>query len=293
MNQQKIKKVSVSISFWASLLVCTSVSADVVEKKITYKQGQANLVGYQYSDTDFDEKSPGILLFSDWMGVNSFAKDRAKELAVSGVKVFVADIYGDGKVAKDQTEASQLATKFKSDRPLLRLRAQAALDALLKDPKVDSTKVGAMGFCFGGTAALELARSGAPLKAVVSFHGGLETPDKTLAKNIKGKLLILHGAEDPFVPPAEVAAFEEEMTKAKVTWELTKYSGAVHAFTNPDAGTDNSKGAAYNELASGRAFGAMSEFFSEEFAEDYIPEEEEEVSIEEPIMSEKPPLPVK
>lgn len=255
-------------------LSASLVNAEIVEKKIQYSQGGTNLIGYEYFDSELTDPSPGVLVFSDWMGIGEFAKERAKELVDSGYRAFVVDIYGDGKQAKDQTEAEQLAAKFKADRPLLRERGKAALDTFLKDPLVDRKRVGAIGFCFGGTAELELARTGAPLKAIVSFHGGLETPDKSLAKNIKAQLLILHGADDPLVKPEEVAAFEDEMRKAGVNWELTKYSGAVHAFTNPDAGNDNSKGVAYNKLASERAYGAMNEFFLEQFEEDEPAEEE-------------------
>ena len=123
----------------------------------------------------------------------------------------------------------------------------------------------AIGYCFGGTAVLELARSGAPLTGVVTFHGGLDTPTPQDAKNIKAKVLVLHGADDPFVTPDQVAAFEKEMNDAKVDWQLIKYSGAVHAFAVPTAGNDNSKGAAYNERAARRAWQAMKDFFAEIF----------------------------
>jgi len=246
-------------------LVTSSSFAETVEKRITYKHNGVNLVGFEYFDSENTEKSPGILIFSDWMGIGEFVKERGREFADLGYRAFVADIYGDGRSAKDAKEAETLAAKFKADRLLFRDRAKAALDTFLKDPLVDSTEIGAIGFCFGGTAALELARQGAPIKGVVSFHGSLETPDKTLAKNIKARLLILHGADDPLVPPTEVQAFEDEMKKGNVTWELVKYSNAVHAYTNPDAGNDNSKGAAYNKLASDRSFAAMDGFFDEVF----------------------------
>ena len=148
---------------------------------------------------------------------------------------------------------------------LLRARVNAALRTLRKEPHVDPERVAAIGYCFGGTTVLELARSGAEIAGVVSFHGGLDTPNPADAKSIRCKLLVLHGADDPNVPPSQVAAFESEMTTAGVDWQLIKYSGAVHAFTNPEAGHDNSKGAAYNERAAKRSWEAMKVFFAEIF----------------------------
>jgi dienelactone hydrolase len=175
------------------------------------------------------------------------------------------DIYGKGVRPKNGQEAGEQAGKFKSDRALLRARINAALDVLRKNEHVDPKRIAAIGYCFGGTTVLELARSGADIAGVVSFHGGLDTPTPADAKHIKCKVLALHGADDPYVPPAQVAAFEKEMTDAGVDWQLIKYSGAVHAFTNPEAGNDNSKGAAYNERADQRSWEAMKLFFAEIF----------------------------
>jgi dienelactone hydrolase len=143
---------------------------------------------------------------------------------------------------------------------LLRARAQAALDEILKLKFVNPKKVVAIGYCFGGTTALELARSGAPLVGTVSFHGGLATPTPEDAKNIKGKVLVLHGADDPYVPAKEVADFKEEMKKAKVKMDFVAYKGAVHAFTIPEAGNDNSKGAAYNAEADKKSWVEFQKF---------------------------------
>jgi dienelactone hydrolase len=164
---------------------------------------------------------------------------------------------------KGGAEAGPLAGKYKADRPLLRARARAGLDELRKVALVDGARVAAIGYCFGGTTVLELARSGADVAAVVSFHGGLDSPTPADGKNVKARVLVLHGADDPYVPPAEVAAFEEEMRGGGVDWQLVKYSGAVHSFTIPDAGSDNSKGAAYNAVADRRSWEAMKGFFAE------------------------------
>ena len=182
-------------------------------------------------------------------------------LAQRGYVAFAIDVYGKGKRAKNSAEAGALATPFYKDRALLRARCQAALAELVKRDDVDAKRIGAMGFCFGGSAALELARSGADLKGVVVFHGGLTTPDPADAKNVKGRLLILHGALDPLVPPADVAAFMTEMNAFKIPYRLIAYPGAVHSFTNPDAGNDLTKPTAYNMEVAIAAYREMQRFF--------------------------------
>jgi len=147
----------------------------------------------------------------------------------------------------------------------MRARANAGLEVLKKHPLTDVNRIAAIGYCFGGTVVLEMARSGAELAGVVSFHGGLSTPNPSDAKNIKGKVLVLHGADDPAVPPDQVIAFQDELRKAGVDWQMVSYGGAVHSFTNPEAGNDPSRGAAYNEKADKRSWEAMKTFFGEIF----------------------------
>jgi dienelactone hydrolase len=157
-----------------------------------------------------------------------------------------------------------MAGKFKADRALLRARVKVALDVLKAVPNVDTTKLAAIGYCFGGTAVLELARSGADVKGVVSFHGGLSSPTPRDARKIKAKILVLHGAADPFVKADEVAAFEKEMRRAKVNYRLIKYPGAMHGFTNPD-NKNVPPGALYNEAADKASWTEMQKFFKEIF----------------------------
>lgn len=247
-------------------LIVAPAKAEIKETRVQYLQGSTPLIGYSYADESIAGPRPGILVFSDWMGVGAFGKARGKQLATLGYRAFVADVYGNGKVAADAKEAGSLSGGFKADRALTRQRAEAALQELLKDPKVDKTKIGVIGFCFGGLVGLELVRSGASINGLVSFHGALDTPETFKAKKINGKILALHGADDPFVKPADVAAFEEEMRQSGANWELVKYGGAVHSFTNPDAGSDNSKGAAYNPVIAKRAYEAMDDFFKEVFS---------------------------
>jgi len=186
-------------------------------------------------------------------------------LAQLGYVAFAVDMYGNGVTAKDATEAGKLATALRNDRPLMRARAQAALETLRKNPQCDPRRVAAIGYCFGGGVALELARSGADIAGVASFHGNLDTPNPDDAKNIRAKVLVLHGADDPYVNTAQVAIFQQEMRQAKVDWQMIFYGGAVHSFTNPASGDDPSKGVAYNAAADRRSWQAMKDFFDEIF----------------------------
>ena len=243
-------------------------SAAVQTRKVEYQDAAgAVLEGTLAFDDAVKGKRPGVLVIPDWMGIAPSSEGRARELAQQGYVAFVADIYGKGVRPKDAKQAGELAGRYRGgDRKLLRSRAQAALDTMLKNPDVDAARVAAIGFCFGGTAAIELAKSGAPLLGVVSFHGGLDAPTPGDSKNIKGKLLVLHGADDPYVKPADIAAFKKDLNDAKVDWVMVEYADTVHAFTQPEVGTDKAKGAAYNERSSKRAFAAMRSFFAELFA---------------------------
>jgi dienelactone hydrolase len=232
---------------------------------IDYQQGGADLQGYLAYDDELAGPRPGVLVFHDWTGVGPYVQGRAEMLAAQGYVAFAADIYGKGIRPQTTEECAKQAGIYRADRALMRARAAAGLEQLRKLASVDPKRIAAIGYCFGGGVALELARSGAELAGVVTFHGNLDTPNPGDAKNIKGKILVCAGADDPYVPPAQVAAFEDEMRNAGVDWELISYGGAVHSFTRPDAGSDNSKGAAYNERADKRSWGAMTQFFNEIF----------------------------
>jgi dienelactone hydrolase len=249
-----------------SLLVLHYLHAAIVEKPIEYKEGNTTLEGYLVYDYTKSGKMPGVIVVHAWMGLNDYAKSRAKQLAEMGYVAFAADIYGKGVFPKDTKEASDLSSKYKSDVALLRKRVQAALKTLKAQKNVDSSNTAAIGYCFGGTTVLELARSGADVKGVVSFHGGLSTPNSKDAKKIKSKVLVLHGAIDPYVKPEEVASFQQEMNDASVDYQFVAYSGAVHSFTEPAAGKNVKSGAAYNEKADKRSFEAMKSFFAEIFS---------------------------
>jgi dienelactone hydrolase len=211
-----------------------------------------------------DDAAPraAVVVFPEWWGLNAYARRRARELADAGYVALAADPYGDGASVTGRAEAAALAGPLRKDRAALRRRARAAFDALAAQPGVDAARIAAIGFCFGGTCALELARDGAPLAAAVSFHGGLATDLPAASGSIRPRVLALHGGADPNVPPAEVAAFMAEMNAAGARWDLIAYGGAVHAFTNPDAGGDVSTGAAYDAEAERRSFAAMRELFA-------------------------------
>jgi dienelactone hydrolase len=250
-------------ALFISILGSTSSFAAIKTQTVEYKQGDTVLEGYLAYDDASTAKRPGVAIVHDWTGLGDFVKKRAEQIAKLGYVALALDIYGKGVRAKNPEEAGKLAKKYKSDRALMRARATAGLDYLKSNPLVDPSKLAAMGYCFGGTTVLELARSGAPLKALASFHGGLDTPHVEDAKKIKAKVLVMTGGDDPSVPAEQVTAFESEMRNAKVDWQLISYGGAVHAFTNPDAGNDNSKGAAYNEEADRKSWREMKEFFEE------------------------------
>lgn len=239
--------------------------AELKTRMVVYKDGEVALEGYSVYDDSFQGKRPGVLVVHQWKGLTDYEKRRADMLAKLGYNVFAADIYGQGVRPTTDAEAGATAGKFKQNIPLLRSRAKAALEVLSSDELTDPKKIVAIGYCFGGTAALELARSGADLAGVVSFHGGLSTPNPGDARNIKGKVLALTGGDDPLVPPKEVEAFQKEMREAKVDWQVNIYGGAVHAFTDWTVGNDNSKGVAYNEKADHRSWEAMKVFFAEVF----------------------------
>ena len=239
--------------------------AQIHMETIEYKDGDTTLEGYSVYDESIKGKRPGVLIVHQWKGLGDYEKQRAEMLARLGYNVFAADIYGKGIRPQDAKEAGETAGKYKGNRALLRERANAGLMMLQKHELTDTKKIAAIGYCFGGTTVIELARSGADIAGVVSFHGGLDSPTPEDGRNIKCKVLALQGADDPFVPAKDIAAFEDEMRQAKVDWQFTKYGGAVHSFTDWNAGSDNSKGAAYNEKADKRSWEDMKQFFAELF----------------------------
>ncbi len=249
----------------ALALAAGSARAELVKKTVEYRQGDAVLEGYLVYDSAGPAKKPGVVVFHQWKGITDHERRRAEQLAQLGYVALAADIYGKGVRPPDPKAAGAESGKYRGNRPLLRARAQAAVAALRSQTNVRSDAIAAIGYCFGGGAALELARSGADVAGVVSFHGSLATPTPQDAKNIRGKVLVLHGADDPAAPRAEVLALQDELTAGGVDWQVVLYSGAVHSFTQVEAGNDKSKGSAYDARADRRSWEAMKDFLNELF----------------------------
>ena len=238
----------------------------LVEKTVSYMDGSAALEGYLVYDGSFQGIRPGILLVHEWWGLNPYIMSRARQMAGLGYVVFAADIYGKDNRPKDMKEAGKFSGMFSADRTLMLSRANAGLNELLKSDQLDKTRIAAIGYCFGGGVALELARSGADIKGVVTFHGSLGTPTNENYDNTKARILALHGANDPFVNTAVVNEFEDSLKKANLDWQVVLYGGAVHGFSNPDNGTNAASGLAYNESADKRSWAAMKMFLEDLFA---------------------------
>lgn len=232
---------------------------------VDYKQGDVQLRGWVAYDDSVKEARPGIVIFPEWWGLTDYPKHRAEQLAKLGYVAFAADMYGKDVVTDDPDQAGKWAEKVYADPDSLRARAAAALDQLKNNPRVDPKRIAAIGYCFGGAIALELARSGADLSGVVAFHGNLKTTRPEDAKNIKGKVLVCTGGDDAFVPPAQVTAFEDEMRKGGVDWQVIVYGGAHHAFTNPDADRHGIPNIKYSADADRRSWAAMQAMFEEVF----------------------------
>ncbi len=244
-----------------------SLRSEIITKDIEYTSGGNIMQGYIAYDNSISGKMPGIVIVHQWKGLGEYEKMRARMLAESGYFAMAVDVYGKGIRPSSPEEASKEAGKYYADRNLLRERITSGLDEMLKQPQVDPTKTAAIGYCFGGSGVIELARSGAGIDGVVSFHGGLKSGGTNDASNIKASMMILHGADDPFISPEDKASFQKEMADAKVDMVFVEYSGSVHSFTDKNAGNDNSKGAAYNENADKRSWIAMKQFFEEIFAD--------------------------
>jgi dienelactone hydrolase len=253
-------------ALFLAALTFTEVYAGLVTKTVQYRQNGTAMQGFLAYDDAFPAPRPGVLVVHEWWGLNAFARDKAKELAGLGYVALAADMFGNGKVTTDREEAGRLAGALRGNPEVLRARAQAALKILAAQPQVDPKRLAAIGFCFGGTTVLELAYSGADLAGVVSFHGGLPKPQPEDLKRLKAAILVLHGADDPHVPAADLTSFEQAMRQAGADWQLVSFGGAVHGFTNPANGENKASGVACHARTARRSWQYMEDFFKEVFA---------------------------
>lgn len=255
-----------------SLMFVAAAHAQLVETPIEYTLGGVTFRGVLIRDeARADERRPGVLVCHEWWGLNDYARQRGRMLAELGYVAFCADLYGlddvgQPRVAATREQAQALVAPVYQDRAMMKARARAALDVLADQPTVDPERLAAIGYCFGGTVALELARSGAPLVGTVSFHGNLLTPDRG-AERIAGAVLVCHGAADPMGGADMVQEFTAEMEGAGVDYQVVSYAGALHAFTNPAADAANIDGVGYDEAADRRSWQHMQVFFGEVFGE--------------------------
>lgn len=229
---------------------------------VFYTEGGQNLNGYAAVAPHPIKEHPGVLILPAWKGVDAHSKESAEKLAKLGYHTFIADIYGEGKYPKDTEEASKMAGFYKENYKAYQKRIEAALQQLIK-AGANPNKIVVMGYCFGGTGALEAARGALAVQGVVSFHGGLGKDAKRANEPISAKVLILHGADDPYASPADVTGVQNEMRESKADWQMIYYADAVHSFTDPYAGSDKSQGVAYNEKAAKRSWEHLLVFLKE------------------------------
>jgi len=258
------KIIAIVASLW--LVSAVAAEAKVVTRTVEYTQNGTKLQGYLAYDDVHAGARPGILVLPEWWGLNDYVKSRVRQLAELGYVAFAADMYGDARTTRDPKQAEAWMTSVSSKPDLRAPRAKAALDILRQQPQTDGKHLAAIGFCFGGGAALQLAYSGEPLDATVSFHGSLAAPDATQRKQIKSPILVLHGAEDSFIKPETIDAMRKGLDAAGADWYMVTYAHAVHAFTNPDADSFKIPGIGYNATAARRSWDEMQRFFKERFA---------------------------
>lgn len=245
------------------LAVAAAARAAVQTRKITYKDGSVECHGLLAWDDAVKGPRPGVLVVHEWWGLNDYARKRAEQLAQLGYVAFAADMYGEGKTTTHPKEAGEMAGKVRANADAWRKRALAALEVLKAQPQCDKDRLAAIGYCFGGSTALQLAFAGADLKAVVSFHGALPTPTEAEVKKTKAFILVCHGADDTFIPEAAVKAFRSALDKGGAKYEFVAYPGAKHSFTVPDADKAGLEGLKYDKAADEDSWRRMQKLFAE------------------------------
>jgi len=244
----------------SSTLLLTSVAlAEVKTESFDYKQGETTLEGFIAYDDAQTGKRPGVLIFPQWTGLSDHERDAARNFAKLGYVAMVADVYGKGVRPAPPKDSGVEMGKYMSNRPLLRSRVKAGFETFSQRANVNASKIAIIGYCFGGTAALEAGRDSLPAAAIVTLHGVLSNPTPADAKNFKSPVLVLHGADDAVVSPKEVETFQAEMKEVKADLQFISYSGAPHGFTQA--------GAYFNAKAAARSWVAMQDLFKETLAQ--------------------------
>lgn len=247
------------------ILLCCLLAANITFAQlttVTYQDKDQKLNGQLSKPVQPNAKKSGVLILPAWKGIDDHSKTVAQQLSKEGYYVFIADIYGEGNYPKTSADAGKLSGYYKKNLAIYHTRIRLALEQLTK-AGANAEAIAVVGYCFGGQGALEAARVNMPVKGVVSVHGSY-TRDTTQPMNpIKAHVLILHGADDPYSSPADITALQEELRKTGADWQMNYYANAVHAFSDPEAGNDNSKGAAYNKTADLRSWQALLAFLKE------------------------------
>jgi len=237
--------------------------AAIKEGPVEYRDGDTVLKGYLVYDDAAKQRRPGVLVVHEWWGQNQHARNSARKLAEAGYVALAVDMYGDGKQADHPDTAGKFSGEVRKNLPLMKSRFEAGMQLLRKQPQVDGKRLAAIGYCFGGSVVLEMAREGEDLRGVASFHGGLTTEHPAQPGRTKARVLVMSGSEDPFAPPEQVAAFKKEMESAKVNYKFVSYPGAKHSFTNPDADANGAKfklPLAYNATADKESWAELQSF---------------------------------
>jgi dienelactone hydrolase len=250
-----------------AILVGNSTALSAIQTKtITYKAGSVECKGFLAWDDAKEGKRPGVLVVHEWWGLNDYARDRARQLASEGYIAFAADMYGDGKTTEHPQEAGKMAAAVRQNGEEWVSRAKASLEVLKSQPQCDSSKLAAIGYCFGGSTALQLAFSGADIKAAASFHGALMVPKPEQVRQTKATLLICHGAQDSFIPEDTIQKFRAALDAEGADWEMVYYAGARHSFTVKDADKVGNEGMKYDAEADHRSWSRLLALLDEKFA---------------------------
>ncbi len=248
-----------AVGFFSVALILAAfslVQAELVTQTVEYSQDTIDFQSYLVYKSKGNQQRPGVVLVHEWWGLNEFAKKMADSLAREGFVVLAVDMYGEGKTTTDPKQAGEWAGAVRGTE-LIHTRARLGLDTLAAMTMVDSSRLGAIGFCFGGTSVLQLAFAGAPLHAVASFHGGLPEIDSSDLGDLSSAVLVLHGADDPMVPDSTFEALTQALQAVDADWRVVLYGNAVHSFTNPGSGNDKSRGVAYDKQAAKDSWESM------------------------------------